>query len=128
MKLLLDTHAFLWADGEPHKLSTRAKAACENQDNDLILSVVSIWEMQLKIMLGKLSLRAPLRQVIDDWVRDSGLKILTLNEQHILRLDSLPALHKDPFDRLLVAQADLEGCELVTQDREIARYPISTLW
>ena len=128
MKRLLDTHAFLWADGEPAKLSATAKAACEDPAHVLLLSVVSVWEMQLKIILGKLAVRAPLRQIIQDWIRQSRLEILPLNLEHVLHLDSLPAHHKDPFDRLLIAQAQVEGCDIVSQDRAISRYPVKIIW
>ena len=84
--------------------------------------------MQLKIILGKLAVRAPLRQIIQDWIRQSRLEILPLNLEHVLHLDSLPAHHKDPFYRLLIAQAQVEGCDIVSQDRAISRYPVKIIW
>jgi PIN domain nuclease of toxin-antitoxin system len=122
MKLLLDTHVFLWVDGEPGRLSPRARSLCEDSGNEILLSVASIWEMQLKIGLGKLALRAPLRTVIQDWTADASLKVLDVNANHVFRVESLPAHHKDPFDRLLIAQAQEEGCAMISHDRVISRY------
>src|SRR5436190_23819641 len=87
MKRLLDTHAFLWADGEPERLSAAAKAACEDQDSELLLSVVSVWEIQIKIQLGKLALRSGLREIMGAWVQRNNLRILPVNLEHVLRLE-----------------------------------------
>jgi PIN domain nuclease of toxin-antitoxin system len=128
MRLLLDTHAFIWADDEPEKLSPAAKASCEDPANELMLSVASVWEMQLKIMLGKLALRNPLRSVIEDWIQQNMIVILPVSVEHIFHLDTLSTHHKDPFDRLLIAQARSEGLTIVTQDRAFALYNIPVLW
>jgi PIN domain nuclease of toxin-antitoxin system len=128
MKLLLDTHAFIWADGEPEKLSPVAKAGCENPANELVLSAASVWEMQLKIMLGKLAIRGPLRSVIADWRQQNAILILPVQLEHILFLDTLSSHHKDPFDRLLIAQASVEGLTIVTHDRAFALYNIPIIW
>jgi PIN domain nuclease of toxin-antitoxin system len=128
MRLLLDSHAFIWADDQPEKLSSAAKAGCENPTNELILSVASVWEMQLKIMLGKLSLRKPLRSVIEDWIQQNMILILPVSLEHIFHLDTLSRHHKDPFDRLLIAQAMAEGLTIVTHDRAFALYNIPVLW
>jgi PIN domain nuclease of toxin-antitoxin system len=128
MKLILDTHAFLWADAEPDKLTGRARAVCEDPANMLMLSTASVWEMEIKVMLGKLTTRKPLRLLLEDWVRESSLGILPVELEHVLRLDSLPSLHKDPFDRLLVAQALAEDCSLVSHDPAIRQYPVNVIW
>jgi PIN domain nuclease of toxin-antitoxin system len=128
MRLLLDTHVFIWADGQPENLSTAAKGVCEDPGNELILSVVSVWEMQLKIMLGKLALRQPLRLVIEDWIQKNTILILPLHLEHIFRLDTLSSHHKDPFDRLLIAQALAEGLTIVTHHRAFAQYNIPVIW
>jgi len=128
MKRLLDTHAFLWADGEPERLSAAAKAACEDQDSELLLSVVSVWEIQIKIQLGKLALRSGLREIMGAWVQRNNLRILPVNLEHVLRLEVLPSHHKDPFDRLLVAQAQAEGCELISHDLLLRQYPVTVVW
>jgi len=128
MKLLLDTHVFIWADGEPEKLSPAAKAACENAANELILSVASVWEMQLKMTLGKLTLRGPLRRVIEDWLQKNMIQILPVSLEHVFNLERLAVHHKDPFDRLLIAQATSEGLTIVTHDRAFAAYNTSIIW
>lgn len=128
MKLLLDTHVFIWADSAPQKLTARATAACQDAANQLLLSVASVWEMQLKLMLRKLTLHKPLRQLIDDWRGQNSLVVLPVELEHILHLDTLPAHHKDPFDRLLVAQAIVEGCSIVSQDRAVGQYSVPVVW
>ena len=124
MRLLLDTRAFIWWDEDPTRLGLAAQKACFDPTTRLVLSVVSVWEIQLKVMLGKLGLAKPLRQMINDQVQQNGLEILTINLEHVLNLDALPSLHKDPFDRLLVAQAITEGCSLATHDLHPFRRPV----
>jgi PIN domain nuclease of toxin-antitoxin system len=128
MKLLLDTHVFIRADGEPEKLSPAAREACENPANELVLSVASVWEMQLKIMLVKLAIRGPLRSVVEDWRQQNGILILPVQLERILFLDNLSSYHKDPFDRLLITQASVEGLTIVTHDRAFALYNIPIIW
>lgn len=128
MKLLLDSHAFIWWDENPARLGATASAACFDPANELILSAASAWEMQIKVMLGKLVLRKPLGQVISDQVQQNGLTILPVNLDHILRLDSLPSHHKDPFDRLMVSQAMTEGWPIVSHDLAVAKYPVKIIW
>lgn len=103
MKLLFDTHAFIWWDGDASKLSTAALAACQSQANSLHLSLASIWELQIKLQLGKLSLRLPLADVVRDQQHQNGLVLEPVTLEDILALSALPALHRDPFDRLLIA-------------------------
>jgi PIN domain nuclease of toxin-antitoxin system len=128
MSLLLDTHAFLWWDESPKKLSKSAFAAIEDDANEIYLSQISIWEIQIKMQLGKLTLRSELKDIVAQETQDNGIKLLSLNTAHIYHLDSLPAHHKDPFDRLLIAQANHEGFIMLTDDPIIRKYPIKTLW
>ena len=128
MKLLLDTHTFIWWDMAPQQLGPQAKPACFDSANELVLSVASVWEMQIKVMLGKLTLRKPLRQLVTDQVQQNGLIVLPVNLEHALRLDSLPSHHKDPFDRLIVAQALVEGWPVVSHDPAVAQYPVTVIW
>jgi len=128
MKLLLDTHAFIWWANEPEKLSEHALVECENPDNTLILSVASAWEMQIKIQLGKLKLKAPLRILIERQQQTNDLQILTIDLPHVLELEKLPTHHKDPFDRLLIAQANVENASLVSIDPIFSSYPVNLLW
>ena len=128
MKLLLDTHAFIWWDIGDARLSPAALAACESPANTLHLSLASVWELQIKMQLGKLTLRLPLAEVLRDQQRRNGLALEPVALEDILALDTLRPLHRDPFDRLLVAQAGRGGFHLVSHDPEISRYPVSVLW
>ncbi len=127
MKLLLDTHAFIW-DSDPAKLSPRALALCQDRQNVLLLSVVNVWEMQIKLQLGKLRLTLPLREIIETQQQVNNVEILPITLAHVLALENLPAHHKDPFDRLLIAQAMVEGAVLVSGDPNIARYAVHVVW
>ena len=127
MKLLLDTHTFLWWDSEPEKLSQRALELCQNPENMLVLSVASIWEMQIKIQLGKLRIKMPLAELIRQQ-QENGIEILPVEASHVFAVENLPNHHKDPFDRLLVAQAIVEEAVLISSDPLITQYPVSVAW
>ncbi len=128
MKLLLDTHTFIWWDSEPAKLSARALALCQDPSNILFFSVASAWEMQIKLQLGKLALKLPLATVIEGQRQTNDFKILAVELPHILALQSLPTPHKDPFDRLLIAQANVEGAALISSDPVFAEYSVTVIW
>jgi PIN domain nuclease of toxin-antitoxin system len=128
MKLLLDTHTFIWWDSSPQKLSPKAFAFCQNPENTLLLSMVSIWEIQIKLQLGKLSLNLPLPELIESQQQTNNIELLPINLTHILTLDSLPYHHKDPFDRLLISQAIVEDAVLVSGDSILANYPVKIEW
>lgn len=128
MKLLLDSHAFIWWSSEPEKLSSQARASCEDKSNVLILSVASVWEMQIKTQLGKLELDAPLRTLVENQERTNNMQILPVTIEHVLALDTLPLHHKDPFDRMLIAQANVEELFLVSKDEILKAYPVKLLW
>jgi PIN domain nuclease of toxin-antitoxin system len=127
MRLLLDTHAFIWWDSDPGQLSAAALAALRNPANEVWVSAVSVWEMVIKAQLGKLSLRLPLADIVAQQ-QANGLRFLPVTLSHVLAVEGLPPIHKDPFDRLLVAQATVEGAELVSGDRVFAQYPVRVLW
>ena len=128
MKVLLDTHAFIWWDSEPTKLSARALALCQDPANTLMFSVVSAWEMQIKFQLGKLTLKLPLETVLEGQRQANQLEILPVMLPHVLALQSLPIPHKDPFDRLLIAQAIVEGATLISNDPAFVQYAVTVLW
>ncbi len=128
MRLLLDTHSFIWWSGQSNKLSQGALALCQDAGNTLLLSVVSVWEIQIKLNLGKLTVSVPLRELIERHRQMNQLQVLSVSLDHVLALDELPAYHKDPFDRLLIAQARVEGAALVSQDEELAKYPVDVRW
>lgn len=127
MKLLLDSHTFLWWNNEPEKLSARVLGMCKDPENMLLISVASIWELQIKFQLGKLRLHTSLAEIIRQ-EQENGIEILPVEPAHIFALDSLPDHHKDPFDRLLIAQAIVEEATLLSADPLIAQYPVSVEW
>src|SRR4051794_34105781 len=102
MKVLLDTHTFIWWADDPAQLSAVALSTCQDPSNTLLLSVASVWEMQIKLRLGKLTLRLPLGDMIDSQ-QANGIRLLDVRLDHVLALEGLPTPHKDPFDRMLVA-------------------------
>lgn len=128
MRLLIDTHAFLWLMGEPEKLSPKALRGCQDRGNELYLSVVSAWEIEIKRQLGKLRLKLPLRTIILQQQEKNNLQILTVTLEHVLALADLPPHHADPFDRLLIAQAQVEGTHLVSSDPLFAKYRVKLWW
>lgn len=127
MKLLLDTHIFLWLNAEPEKVPPAAYDACRDPCNQLHLSHVSAWEIQIKQQLGKLHLRKALQELIATQARENGLTLLPIELAHIYALSQLPCHHNDPFDRLLIAQARIESMVLVTVNRKINLYDLDTL-
>ena len=123
MKLLLDTHALLWALIAPRRLSPTAADAIEDGANEVFVSVVSAWEIEIKRAKGKLAVSVPLR----DALAEQRFRTLPVTLPYALAVESLPRRHRDPFDRMLIAQARLEGMTLVTSDREVRHYPVATL-
>ncbi len=128
MKYLLDTHAFIWLDVASAKLSPKVRSLIANQENILFLSLVSVWEIQIKHQLGKLQLRLPLEEIIEEQQQANQIEILPITLSHILELGNLPDHHRDPFDRLLIAQSKVENIPLISRDSEIAKYPIEVFW
>ena len=128
MKILLDTHAFIWWDSEPDKLSPPALTGCQDRTNTLLLSVASVWEMQIKSQLGKLKLNLPLAEVIEGQRKANNIEILPVMLAHVFALQNLPLHHKDPFDRILIAQANVENVAVVSNDPLFAQYPVKLLW
>ena len=128
MKLLLDVHAFVWWDGNNPKLSRKAFAAFNSPGNTLHFSLASVWEMQIKTQLGKMELRVPLSDLLRDHETRNGLIVEQVERADILALSSLPSHHRDPFDRILIAQARRGGYSIVTCDPEIAKYDVEVLW
>ena len=122
MKLLLDTHLLLWAAGSPARLSETARLLLEDQQNQLLFSAASLWEIVIKRGLGRSDFQVDAR-VLRRGLLDNGYEELAITSEHAVAIDSLPAIHKDPFDRLLVAQATVEGIILLTADALVAQYP-----
>ncbi len=122
MKLLLDTHLLLWAAGEPRRLSRKARALIETADNDHLFSAASLWEVAIKPGLGRADFQVDVR-LLRRGLLDNGYSELPIVSGHVVANESLPPVHKDPFDRILVAQAISEGIALVTTDSRVAQYP-----
>ncbi len=128
MNLLLDTHTFLWIVGDQHYLSPAAREACQDRRNGLSLSLASVWEMQIKAQLGKLSLPRPLPDLIQEQQEVNGIQVLPVDLPHIYALPLLPPHHRDPFDRLIIAQAIVVGMTIVTADHAFRSYAVPLLW
>lgn len=128
MRLLLDTHTFLWWDSQPNKLPAKVLALCEDAQNEIFLSVASIWEMQIKHQLGKLELHLPLDKLVSDQVQKNSIQILPIQTTHVLGISALPNAHKDPFDRLLIAQANVEQMVFLSGDGVFDQYPVKIIW
>ena len=118
MRLLLDTHVILWWLDDSKRLSAQARRWIENPENTIFISAASIWEIRIKQALGKVRLPNSFQQALEQ----SGFEMLTVNAAHAHAIGRLPPLHRDPFDRMLLAQATVEGLTLVTADDEVAAY------
>jgi PIN domain nuclease of toxin-antitoxin system len=125
---LLDTHAFLWAVTGDRRLSSPARALIEDGENQVFLSAVSMWEIVLKAKAGKLHVEGSVAKMLEEQMRQAGISPLAIYPAHVLRVAALPPIHKDPFDRLLVAQAQAENLALVSGDPEIRRYTVQVIW
>jgi PIN domain nuclease of toxin-antitoxin system len=122
MKLLLDTHLLLWAAGQPDQLSAAARQLLEDPQNELMFSSASLWEVAIKRGLGRDDFRVDPR-LLRRGLLDNGYSELPITSGHAVAVYGLPAIHKDPFDRMLVAQATVEGIALLTADPRVAQYP-----
>ena len=128
MKLLLDTHAFLWWIGDDARLSVPAREAIADPGNEVSVSVASAWELAIKTGLGRFEPDGDLGPFIEDQIRLNAFSVLPVKLEHAVSVSSLPAHHRDPFDRLLVAQAAAEGMTLVSRDPQLRKYDAPTLW
>jgi len=124
MKILLDTHTFIWMVVRPRTLSARLYEAILDPGNLIALSIVSMWEMQIKHQLGKLDLPASVPNFVTTQMKVNDIQTLTVLDEHIWTLDKLPLHHQDPFDRLLIAQAIVEGYQLASVDAIFRQYPV----
>ena len=128
MNFLLDTHSFLWFIGGQEKLSRKARELIEDPGNQPFLSMASLWEMAIKISLGKLSLDHPLEVLVPEQMNANGIAYLGISFTHIVQVAKLPFHHGDPFDRMLIAQAMIEQMPVVTVDGVFDEYRIQRLW
>jgi PIN domain nuclease of toxin-antitoxin system len=126
MRILLDTHTLLWALTEESKLSARVRLLLPR--SEVCFSVAGVWEIVTKVQIGKLSLPHPAGAFLTSELSANGVQVLSVSLDHVLRLESLPLHHRDPFDRILIAQSLEEKLPIVTSDPLFARYPIDVIW
>lgn len=128
MNVLLDTHSFIWFIEDHPSLTPRARALIEEAANDVFLSIASIWEMAIKVSLGKLALSQPFNLFIPNQLLLNDITLLDITLSHTLQVATLPFHHRDPFDRLLVAQSLVEGMPLISSDSIFDAYSVSRVW
>jgi PIN domain nuclease of toxin-antitoxin system len=128
MKVLLDTQAFLWLCTDDHSLTSKAKKIFLDKDNELLLSLVSVWEMAIKTSIGKLKIQQPFEKFIINQLQENSIDQLPISFRHIVKVRSLDFHHRDPFDRLLIAQALEEGFSILSSDTAFDHYGVKRLW
>lgn len=129
MKFLLDTSTFLWiTGGDLNRLSQKARQAVENSENSFCLSTASLWEIAIKYSLKRLELNLSPKEMVSELKKTSTLDFIGISPEHVVAVADLPFHHKDPFDRLLIAQAQVEGFPILTPDPEFRKYGIKTIW
>lgn len=128
MRLLLDTHTFLWWVEDAPDLSRKARQAIINPDNECFLSLVSCWEMAIKLSLGKLKLAGVIERFIPEQLSVNGFRQLEVDFRHVARVATMPFHHRDPFDRLLAAQAKEEKLAIVSADAIFQKYGVKRIW
>ena len=127
MDLLLDTNAFLWFCEDNPKLSLTAKQYIENQNNTSFISMASLWEIAIKLSLGKIKLKIPFKKFIE-LVEDNGFKILSITFEHTLNVSQLEFHHRDPFDRLIISQGIVEDIPIISADSKFGNYNVDRIW
>ena len=127
MKYLLDTSTFLWAAADPGRLSRRARRICESPRETLVVSVVSFWEIAIQCGSGGLRIADPAHR-LPEWSARLGARVLPMEAAHAFAVYGLPPIHRDPFDRMLVAQATIEDLTILTSDECIRQYPAQCVW
>ena len=128
MRVLLDTHTFLWLVLDAPELSVRARSIFTDRENVILLSTASLWEMAIKVSLGKLKVMRPLAEWVAQEVAENGITILPPCLEHVLKVEHLPFHHRDPFDRLLIAQAQVESVPVLGCDLAFDAYDIERVW
>ena len=128
MRAILDTHTFLWWVLDIPRLSADARSILEDGANELLFSAASAYELTIKAQTGRLTLPEPAHSYVPSRLVANAFKPLSIELTHALRAGSLPAIHRDPFDRVLIAQAQIEGLPILTADPAISRYDVETIW
>jgi PIN domain nuclease of toxin-antitoxin system len=127
VRILLDTQSWLWLVGAPARLSRKARGVVEDPSNELLLSAASSWEIAIKYSIGKLDLSGDPETVVPDWMVRSAVTALPVSHAHALRVASLPFHHADPFDRILIAQAQIEDVPVLTSDPVFREYEVEVI-
>ncbi|MEX1171429.1 MAG: type II toxin-antitoxin system VapC family toxin [Chloroflexota bacterium] len=128
MRVLLDTHAFLWWNADDDRLSAEARAIIRDGRTEVLVSVASIWEVATKVAKGRLDIPDEVGRYVADRLDRNRWLSLPIDVDHVARAAALPLIHLDPFDRMLVAQAQLEGIPILTKDALLTRYDVETIW
>ena len=128
MRILLDTHVLIWLVEGDKNLSTLARSAIEDEDNSLYLSIASLWEITIKLSLGKLDLQLSVDEMVESFLIPGGIEILQIETSHLSILRDLPLHHRDPFDRLIIAQAQAEKMTLISADGVFDLYDVDLRW
>lgn len=128
MSYLLDTHVFIWLAVGDSRLSESAIAVCRDHTIEKWISAASVWEMAIKSSLGRLQIDKPFAEFVEQGMELTSCKLLGIDVRHTVEIIALPSFHRDPFDRMLIAQARVEGLTLLTTDHEIKRYDVPTAW
>lgn len=128
MRVLIDTHVFIWWTSDVKKLSSRVHDLLLDPSTEAVLSMVSIWEMQIKLSLGKLQFRTTLSELVDDEINRNRIELLPLSLSHIYALSNLPNHYRDPFDRILIAQSMEENLQILSIDEKFVAYGVKRLW
>jgi PIN domain nuclease of toxin-antitoxin system len=128
MRILLDTHVLIWLVEGDKNLSTVARSAIEDEDNSLYLSIASLWEITIKLSLGKLDLQLSVDEMVESFLIPGGIEILQIETSHLSILRGLPLHHRDPFDRLIIAQAQAEKMTLISADGVFDLYGVDLRW
>ena len=128
MKYLLDTHAFLWFVSEDNRLSSKAQSIIKNSQNEVYFSAVSAWEISIKIILGRLTIEEDLEPFIIKQLAENNFSTLSITIFHSIYTSKLPNIHKDPFDRMIVAQAQVEDLSIISKDKNIKKYSVPVVW
>ena len=127
MRFIIDTHIFLWALTDDDKLSKKARLLVEDVNHQLVISIASLWEMAVKVSIGKLEQKRTFTELIEISVRGKGIELLPIMPAHLDAVATLPLHHRDPFDRLIIAQGVAETLPILTNDKVFAAYPIKLL-
>ncbi|MBI2325712.1 MAG: type II toxin-antitoxin system VapC family toxin [Chloroflexi bacterium] len=128
MRLLLDTQAFIWAIADPGRLSERARTAMQDEVNEVYVSAATAWEIAIKARTGKIGVVGDPQRFVPEQIAANSFSPLPVSIRHALKVADLPMIHRDPFDRLLVAQASVDDLGLVTADPQVRKYPVDTIW